>query len=346
MAMKKTTLLLLCLLGSVTISFAQQIPHYSQYMLNPFLMNPAVSGVDNYIDVRSGYRNQWTGLEGAPTSYYLSAHMPVGRLDYVNPPSAYHQEPQARKSKYLNNWRPFHRNTSQKIPPHHGVGLLVQVDQAGGLRRTDAQAVYAIHVPVSATFKLAAGVAAGITQYGFNRELISFASGSDPVMNEESYRRIRPNLGMGLILYDARFFGGVSLAQILPAPYSFRTSNPDKPAEMQRHFYAHAGYRFIFSQHVSVLPSVVVKYADPTSLSYDVNAKVYLRDRLWVGGSYRSNDAMVASAGFHFKSMFHLGYAYDLTTSALNTVSTGSHEIMVGLTLRNRQSIFAKSQYW
>lgn len=32
-------------------------------------MNPAISGIDNYIDAKVGYRNQWVGLEGAPQSY-------------------------------------------------------------------------------------------------------------------------------------------------------------------------------------------------------------------------------------------------------------------------------------
>ncbi|MFC6997343.1 PorP/SprF family type IX secretion system membrane protein [Rufibacter roseus] len=342
----KKNFLLVCLVLASYLGWAQQIPHYSNYMLNPLLLNPAVTGVDNYLDLRTGYRNQWSGLEGAPESFYLSAHMPIARLDYVNPPSSYHQQPQPKRSKYLNNWRPFHRNTTQQIPANHGLGLLVQVDQAGGMKRTDVQATYAYHLPVTGTMKLAAGVAAGITQYGLNRDQISFIDPSDPVVNEESYHRIRPNLSVGLVAYDTRFFAGVSFAQVLPAPYTFRTSDPEVPAQQQRHFYGHAGYRIIISRDVNFIPSVVVKYADPTALSFDVNAKLYLRQFLWLGGSYRHNDAVTASAGFHWKNKMHLGYAYDLTTSALNTVSTGSHEIMLGLTLFNKQGVFSKSQYW
>ncbi len=340
---------LLLLVGLLLVSkemVGQQLPQYSHYMLNPLLLNPAVAGADNYLDIRSGYRKQWVGLEGAPSTYYLSAHMPIFRRAYLNAPTPYHQEPQPKRSKYLENWRPSHRNTYQKVPANHGVGMLAQMDQAGGLKRTDVQAVYAYHLPLSNRLKMAAGIAAGLTQYSLNHELISFTDPNDPVAQDADYNRIRPNLSVGVIMYSNRFFGGVSLAQIIPASFSFKTTTPDVPAEQQRHVFAHVGYRWSVSNDIQVIPSVVVKYADATALSFDVNAKVYLKNFMWLGGSYRHDDAMVASAGIHLKQMLHLGYSYDLNTSHLSTVSTGSHEIMLGLTLLNKQAIFSKAQYW
>ncbi|WP_071887766.1 type IX secretion system membrane protein PorP/SprF [Rufibacter sp. DG15C] len=324
---------------------AQQIPHYSQYMLNPLLLNPAISGTDNYLDVRAGYRNQWVGLEGAPTSYYLSGHMPLGKLDYNSTPTTF--RPQSfSKSKSRAQWRPQHKSTLQKTRAHHGLGALVQVDKAAGLKRTDAQLVYAYHLPLNSNIKLAAGISAGVTQYGLNWEHLSFTNPSDPVTGAQDYRRTRPNLGVGLMAYDGQFYAGVSLAQVLPAPFSFRSSSPEVPARQQRHVFAHGGYRFAVGRQFSVLPSVVVKYASPSPLAFDVNAKVFYRDQFWLGGTYRHNDAAVASAGFQLKQRLHLGYAYDFTTSQLGTVSHGSHEIVLGLMLRNTRGVFSPSQYW
>ncbi|QHL87536.1 type IX secretion system membrane protein PorP/SprF [Nibribacter ruber] len=343
---RKVSLVLALVLLLMVESRAQQIPHYSQYTLNPLLLNPAISGTDNYLDVRAGYRNQWVGLEGAPTSYYLSGHMSLGKLDYNSTPTTF--RPQSfSKTKSRAQWKPQHKSTLQKTRAHHGLGALIQVDQAAGLKRTDAQLLYAYHLPLSANVKLAAGIAAGVTQYGLNWEHLSFTNPGDPVTSANDYRKTRPNLGVGLMAYGDRFYAGVSLAQILPAPFSFRASGPGQtPASQQRHLFAHGGYRFAAGRQFSVLPSLVLKYASPSPLSFDATAKVYYRDQFWLGGTYRHHDAAVAMAGFQLKQRLHLGYAYDFTTSALGTVSHGSHEVVLGLMLRNTRGVFSPSQYW
>jgi type IX secretion system PorP/SprF family membrane protein len=71
----------LLLLGMLK-SFAQQKPYYTQYILNNYILNPALSGIENYTDLKLSYRNQWTGIDGAPVTVYLSAHKPIGKKDY------------------------------------------------------------------------------------------------------------------------------------------------------------------------------------------------------------------------------------------------------------------------
>ncbi|AKQ46517.1 hypothetical protein TH63_14200 [Rufibacter radiotolerans] len=343
--MRKNYFLLLFLACLPFLGLAQQIPHYSQYMLNPVLLNPAVSGTDNYLDVRAGYRNQWTGLEGAPTSYYLSGHMPLNRLDYTSPPTTFRPRP-LTTAKSRTQWKPERRNSAQKPRPHHGLGILVQADKAAGLKRTEVQALYAYHVPLTSGMKLSAGLAAGMTQLGLNQDMLTFTNPGDPVMHADDYNQLLPNIGVGVLLYSSQFFAGVSVNQVLPTPFSFRESRAGVSAEQQRHFYGHGGYRFMVGPHLSVMPSVVVKYASPSPVSVDVNAKVYYRNQFWVGSSYRLDDAAVVMAGFQVKDKFHLGYAYDLTTSGLNQVSNGSHELVLGLMLRNKRETYSPSQYW
>ena len=61
---------------------AQQKPYYTQYILNNYILNPALSGIENYTDVKLSYRNQWTNINGAPVTVYFSAHAPIGKKDY------------------------------------------------------------------------------------------------------------------------------------------------------------------------------------------------------------------------------------------------------------------------
>ena len=60
----------------------QQRPHYTQYILNNYILNPALSGIENYTDVKLSYRNQWVGFPGAPQTMYASVHGPIGKKDY------------------------------------------------------------------------------------------------------------------------------------------------------------------------------------------------------------------------------------------------------------------------
>lgn len=63
-------------------SYAQEIPRSTQYIFNNILLNPALSGIDNYTDLKIGLRKQWSGLEGAPSTQYLSLSTAIGE-DFV-----------------------------------------------------------------------------------------------------------------------------------------------------------------------------------------------------------------------------------------------------------------------
>jgi len=58
--------------------WGQQRPHYTQYILNNYILNPALSGIENYVDVKFSVRDQWVGLSGAPkTTYFFLFKVPL-----------------------------------------------------------------------------------------------------------------------------------------------------------------------------------------------------------------------------------------------------------------------------
>ena len=63
-------------------AIAQQRPHYTQYVINPFIINPAIAGIDNYGYLKVSARDQWAGLKGAPRTTYFTIHAPIGKNDY------------------------------------------------------------------------------------------------------------------------------------------------------------------------------------------------------------------------------------------------------------------------
>src|SRR5512137_880540 len=64
-------------------AIAQQVPLYSQYIMNGFLVNPSFAGRDGYTTVNLTVREQWVGMVGAPSTYALSFQTNLLKNSYI-----------------------------------------------------------------------------------------------------------------------------------------------------------------------------------------------------------------------------------------------------------------------
>ncbi|MFC0181043.1 type IX secretion system membrane protein PorP/SprF [Pseudarcicella hirudinis] len=56
---------------------AQQEALYSQYMFNMMAVNPAYAGSRDVLSMTGLFRQQWVGVEGAPTTQSFTIDMPL-----------------------------------------------------------------------------------------------------------------------------------------------------------------------------------------------------------------------------------------------------------------------------
>ncbi len=329
------TVLFMCV---ISVS-AQQKPHYTQYIFNNYLLNPAISGIENYTDVKIGYRNQWTGLNDAPVTSFFSVHAPLGK-GFTNGNST--SFPQAGSNPANRSYL----QTYMASEPHHGVGMNVVLDETGPLRYLDANATYAYHIGVSHNVNLSVGVSAGVSRISLDMNKITTESGFDPAIVDANNNKLKPNLGMGVWLYGPRYFAGFSAQQILGQPITFTDDPAYDQGKQVPHFFLTMGYKVFLGDDVAAIPSVMAKYVTPAPVSVDANIKLAFRDKFWLGGSYRKNDAFSAMAGFNVSHFFNLSYSYDFTTSDIRTVSDGSHEIVIGFLLNNRYKVTCPQKNW
>ena len=112
------------------------------------------------------------------------------------------------------------------------------------------------------------------------------------------------------------------------------------------HIFSEAGYRILLDEDFNLIPSVMVKYVDPLPVQIDFNAKLQYQDFLWVGASLRTYDGFAAMVGLNVSNAFNIGYSYDLTTSRLNTVSKGTHEIVIGFLIGNKYGDWCPKNQW
>lgn len=330
--------LLLSLCGN-----GQQQPHYSQYMLNQYILNPALTGIENYTDIKVSHRHQWVGIDGAPVTTYLTAHMPLGKEDFRTSSTGFHIPGENPRGKAY--WESY-----TAAEPHHGIGLQMINDKTGPLNRFSGYLTYAYHIGISAKTSLAAGFGAGVSNLRLNTNKLDFGivTPVDPaVFENQSLNYFKPDFNAGIYLYSADYFLGLSAQQIIPQKIKF-SDNEVTPSEgkLVPHLFATAGYRFLLSDEFNLLPSVMLKYIRPLPVQADLNAKLQYLDLLWCGLSYRTGEGFAAMLGLNISNAINVGYAYDYTTTKLNTVSKGTHELMIGFIIGNKYGSWCPKNVW
>lgn len=342
--MKKLFITTAIVLSGSLALFAQQRPHYTQYIINPYIINPAITGIENYTDVKIGVRDQWVGLNGAPKTTYISIHGPLGKNDYRTSATSFEVPGENPRGRAY--WE-----TYTAAEPHHGIGLNIINDQTGSFRFFSASATYAYHLGLNPTTNLSGGFSAGITKVSIDRSKHDFngtGDPSDPAVGSAfsgELTKVKPNIGFGLWLYSRDYFVGFAAQQIMPQTISFVDDNTAilTKGRFVPHLFLTAGYRFLVNDDVNAIPSLMVKYIKGSSLKEfqpEANLKLQYRDLFWVGGSYRYQDGYAGMIGMNVKNSFNVSYSYDRTNNniQLNAFNRGTHEIVLGFLLGNKYS--------
>lgn len=335
----KTLYFTILLLLTTIIGWAQQKPQYTQYIFNNYLINPAITGIENYTDIKAGYRNQWTGLDGAPVTMYFTAHTPIGNKFIQGDPMsqpANGEDPMSRS--YVQDY--------QAAPAHHGIGFTVVSDKAGPITQSNYDITYAYHLGITNNLNLSVGVAAGLANINLNTSQITLENALDPAIANGNTNQFKPDLGLGVWAYSATYFVGISAQQVLPQTLYFSSNSTYNQSKTVPHYFITGGVKLFLAEDITLLPSVMFKYVNPVPSTFDLNLKMAFKDKFWIGGSYRRNDAIAAMAGINVGSFLNFGYAYDFTTSNLNTVSNGTHEIILGIMLNNAYKVICPRRFW
>jgi type IX secretion system PorP/SprF family membrane protein len=302
--MGKTKIYILFLLTIAVNCFAQQLPQYSQYMLNEMAINPAVAGRDDFAEVRSNNRQQWVGITDAPRTYMLTLQGPI-------------------KDKNM------------------GLGMNLFTDNVGPTRRTGLNFSYAYHLKLNQKYNISMGLSAGLLQWGIDGSKITLKDEGDQQLLTSYQTAPVPDFGAGIYFYEKkRFYAGISLPQLYQAPIALYPG-AQKNSRLASQLNFNGAYLFDITDEYKIEPSVLLKYEKPAPLKLDVGVRgIYNMklDQLWVGAVYRHKDAISVLLGYMYQDYLTVGYSYDITTTQIRKYSSGSHEIMLGLRFSRKQA--------
>ncbi len=291
---------------------AQQMPLYSQYVMNAFMINPAIAGSDGYTSFNLTARQQWVGFNNAPATQSFSFQTRILRKSYVI------------KQKSISN-----RSLKPSSKGRVGLGGFLYNDRNGAIDRTGIQFAYAYHIFAGET-QLSFGLSAGIFQFRIREDLITFAT-DDPIMGSLNKVIYVPDANLGFHMMNGNYFAGISVNQLFQSYLKFGNRMLEE-YKMIRHYYVLGGYRFSLPSGFDIEPSGLFKATEKKAFQLDIGARLYFREDYWAGVMYRTSGDIIFLAGLRY-NQFYFGYAFDYSTSNIQKYSYGSHEIVLAVKL-------------
>lgn len=325
----KKVILSISFLSIFCWSFAQQESHYTQFFENTFMYNPAAMGTSDLVDINIGYRKQWTGIAGSPSTVFAT----------VNSPITFNKKEKAISSFNSDDDMWFKTPEPNTGKLKHAVGGKVYNDNRGAFNRTSIFANYAIQVPLNIKTNLSFGIGMGYSNMHFNPDKVTLNNINDQTYNDflgGGVNRGYFDMEAGLYLYHKNFFVGYSITQIIRNKIYFGDEVTD--ANLHMHHYLTAGYHWEANKNFTISPMAIAKYMGPAPISFDIALKVDYKKWIWGAVSYRYQDAIGIMAGVNLGKMFQLSYAYDVSIGKIRGNNGGSHEVMLGILIGEQKS--------
>ncbi len=292
---------------------AQQKPMISQYMMNKFLVNPALAGVKGYTNISFTAREQYTMLTNAPRTFVLSGDTRLLEDSYI-----------LRRQKVEKKAKNASRNKNV------GVGAYFFNDRNGITERTGMQFTYAYHINFNNQYQLSFGLSVTGYQFKLNDQNALVLDPNDPLLNDNKKTFFVPDASAGVYLSGKGLYAGLSVSELFGSSIKLG-QNTFENYKTLRHFYLIGGYKWMVSEKIILEPSFLAQ-ATVDAFQLDATARLFYNSNYWLGCTYRTNKTLVIMAGFMVDGIF-LGYAYDVTLGTLQSYSGGSHELMVGIRL-------------
>lgn len=265
----------------VTAAFGQKEMMYSQYLLNPLAINPAYAGSRENLNMALMFRRKWFG---AQSSSLLTGGGGGGPIS----------ETFAGDGAVSNG----------KI----GLGLQAQNDQLSTFGATGVYGSVAYRINLPALAKLSVGGQGGVTVLPVY----------DQITGGFNVRQAVASAGVGVYYGSPTFFGGVSLPElinrgvVLSGQSQFRPTLP---------LFIQAGTKLNLADDLVLIPSVLLTRAANRPLGIDLNARLWVKEKLGLGLSLRANslgvqptDYVLAMAEYQLSTAIRVGYTFSSQT--------------------------------
>ncbi|WP_300569270.1 type IX secretion system membrane protein PorP/SprF [Flavobacterium sp.] len=287
---------------------AQQDPHYTQYMYNMNVINPAYAGSKENLSLGLLYRKQWVDIEDSPTTFTATGHSPVGK--------------------------------------NVGLGLSIISDRIGPVEETNIYGDFSYTLNLGGEHRLAMGIKAGVSlqKIGLNSEIAATLPVPTDGAFAENTSNAHLNVGSGIYYYTNKYYLAFSVPNMLKADHL--DYNGVKYGSDVQHYFLTGGYVFDLSETTKFKPFFMVKSAFGAPTSFDLSTNFLFFEKFEIGASYRFDDSFGAMVNYKISDAIRVGYAYDHIVSDLKVVTPSSHEVILLFDLNFPKKVSSSPRYF
>lgn len=279
---------------SICQSIAQQKTQFTQYMFNGLVINPAYAGSEEALSLTFIQRNQWSGIENAPSTQTLSAHT-------------------LYKKKQI------------------GFGITLVHDKIGVHKNLGVLTNSAYHLNISERAYLSFGIGLGV--HNQKSDYASVMNGNyDPKVYNGIISTTLFDVAMGFYFRTPKLQIGISTPELIPKRISIHDTLSIQLSKTN--FFLFSKYRITLDENIDMEPSILLKFLPGVPLSFDINMNMVFRKVLTMGVSYRKSESIDFLLKAQITSQLQFGYSYDHGIGEIANVSSGSHELMINYLFR------------
>lgn len=292
-----------------------------QYFLVPSLINPALSGKNDFIDLKAGYRQKMIGIDDNPATFFFN-----GEKTYF-PQGGWADRLRRRMAQWDGR-----QSTEITGLVRIGVGALALRSEQGAFQHLHTGFNTAVHVPITSSSYLSLGISPRILN---NRVDLSDIIVRDAA-TDQAYQSLLLNgtsntyfnLNAGLSFHSNQFMIAYGMDRLASALVS---GNEDLNIneEIEHHFMGN--YSLALNPTMELIPTAYARITGGFPVFYDAGLRWRYKRNLWTGLSYRSNETLVGSLGFTTNNGIVFGYSYQHRSWGLDDFNNGSHELVLGL---------------
>lgn len=298
--MKNLIFTFILFFAALSFASAQQQPHNTQFMYYKLGYNPGFAGSQESPCITCIYRQQWIGLEGAPSMAIASFNMPVA---------------------------------NQRV----GIGGNLFRHTIGITTMYNLDAAYAYRVRLG-NGMLGMGLQASMRslEYDFQRTTATQPKADDPSIPASTRDKFLFNFGAGAYYDSDRFYFGLSVPRLLENNIDYADSDVFISREVQ-HVYMMGGLTFPINETLKLQPQALLKYVSGAPIDLDGNVNLLIQNRYVIGLTYRLGGDKTSGAGESLDLLLAaqlsrnlmFSFSYDYTLSNIRDYTTGSIEASV-----------------
>jgi type IX secretion system PorP/SprF family membrane protein len=273
---------------------AQDQTNFTQFYLNPYILNSSFAGIDGKTSLSLIYRKQWINIDGGPVIANFSLHTPI--------------------------------NTRLS------TGLSVTNDKRGLLSNTSLLLTFGYSIPIHqfsfVRFGISAGGAWNTVDMAKLKDLNDKALGNILGSNAS----LMGNAGVSY--HNKGFTIGVSIPSIFAPSFVSKDAFSITKVSAFQSIILHASNRFYFNNDKHVFePYVVYRLNSELPSQFEVAGIVHLNHTIYVGSSFKQDFGISALGGIKLKNMVAIGGSYSLKNAGENQLNSPTFEVSINYLL-------------